>query len=202
MFPIFKEIPLVLTNPFALFCASCVSAYWLIVLIKVIRMTYRIGKNPNVIPKELLGFLSRSIMLPLIICWMILPWRAAFLHVALSSYIAFLGSCLCLVALSFTLYCWYYMGTSWRIGIDPKEKNILITDGPFKHIRHPIYALSMLLMLGSLLSVQTIAMAILCCIHWSIFTLEAMREERYLTKIYGVAYQQYMNQTNRFLPIV
>ena len=94
------------------------------------------------------------------------------------------------------------MGNSWRIGIDPKEKNTLITDGPFKRIRHPIYALSMLLMLGSLLSVQTPAMAVLFCIHWIIFTLEAIREERYLTNIYGVTYQQYINQTNRFLPIV
>jgi protein-S-isoprenylcysteine O-methyltransferase Ste14 len=94
------------------------------------------------------------------------------------------------------------MGNSWRIGIDPKEKNTLITDGPFKHIRHPIYALSMLLMLGSLLSVQTSAMLVLFCIHWFIFTMEAIREERYLTKIYGVTYQQYINQTNRFLPIV
>jgi len=94
------------------------------------------------------------------------------------------------------------MGNSWRIGIDPKEKNQLITDGPFKHIRHPIYALSMLLMLGSLLCVQTNVMLVLFCIHWSIFSLEAIREERYLSKIYGETYQNYMNQTNRFLPKV
>ncbi len=193
---------MVVTNPFAFLCASCVSAYWLIVCIKVIRITSKIGKTPNVIPKESLGFLSRLIMLPLIICWMALPWRAAFFNVALSSSLGWLGSFFCLIALSLTLYCWYYMGNSWRIGIDPKEKNTLITDGPFKHIRHPIYALSMLLMLGSLLSVQTGAMVVLFCIHWFIFTLEAIREERYLTKIYGVTYQQYINQTNRFLPIV
>lgn len=190
------------TNPSAFFCASCVSAYWLTVCFKIIRMTSKIGKSPNVIPKESLGFLSRLIMLPLIICWMILPWQAAFFNVALSSSLAWLGALFCLTGFSLTLYCWYYMGTSWRIGIDPKEKNTLITDGPFKHIRHPIYALSMLLMLGSLFSVQTHAMLVLFCIHWFIFTLEAVREERYLTKIYGETYQQYINQTNRFLPIV
>lgn len=133
---------------------------------------------------------------------MLLPWRAAFFNVVAYSPVALLGSILCLIALLGSLYCWYYMGTSWRIGIDPKEKNTLITDGPFKHIRHPIYALSMLLMLGSLLSVQTVTMGVLFIIHWFIFTLEAIREERYLTKVYGATYQEYINQTNRFLPIV
>lgn len=178
------------------------STYWLTVLFKVIRMTSKIGKSPNVIPKESLGFLSRLIMVPLIICWIILPWQTAFFNTVLSSPLAWLGSLFCLAGFSLTLYCWYYMGNSWRIGIDPKEKNTLVTDGPFKHIRHPIYALSMLLMLGSLLTVQTNAMLVLFCIHWFIFTLEAIREERYLTKIYGETYQQYIKQTNRFLPIV
>lgn len=192
---------MIITNPFAFFGACCVSAYWLIVCIKVIRMTSKIGKTPNVIPKESLGYLSRLIMLPLIFCWILLPWQAAFSTVAQYSTVAFLGSLFSLIALSLTLYCWHYMGNSWRIGIDPKEKNTLITDGPFKHIRHPIYALSMLLMLGSLMSVQTETMAILFAIHWFIFSLEAIREEKYLTNIYGETYQQYINQTNRFLPV-
>jgi protein-S-isoprenylcysteine O-methyltransferase Ste14 len=189
-------------NPFALFCALCITSYWAVVVFKVIRMTAKIGKTPNVVPKESLGYLSRAIMLPLIILWIILPWQAAFSSAIVSSKLACLGSIFCFMGFGFTLYCWHYMGTSWRIGIDPKEKNQLITDGPFKHIRHPIYALSMLLMLGSLLCLQSAAILVLFCVHWVIFTLEALREERYLSGIYGETYQHYMNQTNRFLPRV
>ncbi len=191
-----------ISNPFALFCALCITAYWGTVVVKVILIKSKIGKSPNVMPKESLGYLSRAIMLPLVILWMALPWQAAFSNSVISSKLAWLGVFICFIAYLLTLYCWHYMGNSWRIGIDPKEKNQLITDGPFKYIRHPIYALSMLLMLGSIMCVQTNSMLVLFCIHWTIFTLEAIREERYLSKIYGETYQNYMNQTNRFLPKV
>ena len=184
----------------ALLCTACVSGYWLTVFVKAMLITSKIGKTPNVIPKEILGLLSRMVMLPLIACWIVLPWHATFYITPLSHPIAWVGSFICVMALALTIYCWYYMGNSWRIGIDPKEKNTLITDGPFKHIRHPIYSLSMLLMLGSLLAVQTTSMLVIFCVHWVLFTLEAYREERYLSKVHGAAYNEYVHQTNRFLP--
>ncbi|NDH08411.1 MAG: isoprenylcysteine carboxylmethyltransferase family protein [Gammaproteobacteria bacterium] len=189
-------------NPFALFSALCISAYWGTVVLKVVRIRAKIGKTPNVIPKESLGYISRAIMLPLIILWIMLPWQAAFSAPVIYSTLGCLGMAFCFIAYTASLYCWHYMGNSWRIGIDPKEKNTLITDGPFKHIRHPIYALSMLLMLGSLCCVQSSYMLALFAIHWFIFTMEALREERYLSHIYGETYQQYMKKTNRFLPMV
>ena len=189
-------------NPFALICGVCITGYWGTVVVKVIRITSKIGKTPNVIPKESLGFLSRAIMLPLIFFWIVLPWKAAFSEPVMSSSLASLGAIFCLIGFVATLYCWHYMGNSWRIGINPKEKNQLITDGPFKHIRHPIYALSMLVMLGSLLCLQSVLGMVLFCIHWFIFSLEAIREEHYLSRIYGDTYKAYMSQTNRFLPMV
>ena len=94
------------------------------------------------------------------------------------------------------------MGTSWRIGIDPKEKNPIITHGPFHYIRHPIYTLSMALIFGSFLTLQTQFMFILCCIHWIIFSIEAYREEQYLIALHAEVYAAYMKQTNRFLPFL
>ena len=187
-------------NTPALLCAVCVSLYWLTVFVKALLITPKIGKTPNIIPKEALGFISRLIMLPLIAGWIFLPWQATFFITPALYQLAWAGAFSCAAALALTAYCWYYMGNTWRIGIDPKEKNTLITDGPFKHIRHPIYSLSMLLMLGSFLSVQTPSMFVLFCIHWILFTLEAYREERYLCKIHGAVYKDYIHKTNRFLP--
>jgi protein-S-isoprenylcysteine O-methyltransferase Ste14 len=195
------DYAMILSNNAALLCAICVSVYWSIVMVKAVLITPKIGKAPNVIPKEALGLLSRLIMLPLILCWILYPWYTAFMFTPAYPILAGLGSLMCIAALVLTIYCWHYMGSSWRIGIDPKEKNTLITDGPFARIRHPIYALSMLLMLGSWLSVQTLPMFIIFCIHWFIFTLEAYREEQYLCKTHGSVYQAYMAKTCRFLPL-
>ena len=54
-----------------------------------------------------------------------LSWPAAL--VALAAYLA-------------TLVCWKKMGKSWRMGIDPNETTQLIITGPYRHVRHPIYA--------------------------------------------------------------
>ena len=176
------------------------SLYWLAVVVKAVLITPQIGKTPNIIPKDSIGLISRLVMLPVVIAWIILPWYASFSQTPFFPQLAWLGAIMAVVALILTVFCWYHMGTAWRIGIDHKEKNELITDGPFKHIRHPIYALSMLLMLGCFLSVQTKFMLVIACAHWIIFTLETYREENYLTAIYGARYQAYVQQTNRFLP--
>lgn len=191
---------MIITNGPALLSAICVSAYWLAVFVKAVIITPKIGKAPNIIPKEIVGLLSRLIMLPLVIFWITLPWYAAFYTSVAVPQLAWLGALCAVVALTLTVFCWFHMGTSWRIGIDPKEKNKLITDGPFKHIRHPIYALSMLLVLGCFLSVQTSVMFVILCTHWIMFTLETYREENYLSKIYGETYLVYVKKTNRFLP--
>lgn len=189
-----------LSNLAALLCAICVSVYWTIVMVKAVLITPQIGKAPNVIPKEALGFFSRLIMLPLIVFWILYPWYAAWVYPPIYPIVAALGSFGGIIALGLTIYCWHYMGSAWRIGIDPKEKNALITDGPFSKSRHPIYALSMLLILSTWLAVQTKPMFMILCIHWALFTLEAYREEQYLCDMHGASYQEYMTKTCRFFP--
>jgi len=188
-----------LLNP-TLVGAVCVSLYWLIVVLKVIFITPSLGKTPNIVPKEIVGGLSRVIMLPLIMGWVVLIWQVYLYSVVSMALFAWIGAIGCVVALGLTIYCWYYMGGAWRIGIDPKEKNPLVTGGPFKYSRHPIYALSMLLMLSSFLAAQTKGMFVLLCIHWALFFWEALREERHLLKMHGETYRSYMQQTNRFFP--
>lgn len=196
------EIKVNFVNIPAFICALMVNSYWLIVFIKTILIRPKIGKTPNIIPKEIEGFISRLFMLPLLVSWNYLPWKAAFYVLPSHLLLAYIGALVTIIALVLSLYCWHYMGTSWRIGIDPGEKTKLLTSGPFHYIRHPIYTLSMLLMLGSFLSIQTNTMFMLLCLHLIIFGFEALREERYLQKIHGASYQKYKQYTGRFLPLL
>src|SRR5207244_7265483 len=53
---------------------------------------------------------------------------------------------LCYIA---SLVCWLRMGRSWTMAIVPKQDMQLVTAGPYRWVRHPIYALSMLLMIAT-----------------------------------------------------
>jgi protein-S-isoprenylcysteine O-methyltransferase Ste14 len=80
------------------------------------------------------------------------------------------------------------------------EKGELITDGPFRHVRHPIYALQRLLMLASLAIVPTWPMLALVLVHFVLTQVKARYEERQLTAVHGSVYRDYAERTGRFVP--
>ena len=185
---------------FIFITAACISTYWLTVIVKSILIKSKIGKAPNVLPKEWQGLLSRIIMLPMILYWIYLPWSFLITNKqAPYPIISIVGSTLAVIALSLSYYCWHFMGKSWRIGIDPQEKTEVICSGPFKYSRHPIYALSMLLMLATTLTLQSSQSIILWCIHFSLFYLEARREEAYMILTHKQNYIDYALKTRRFI---
>ncbi len=92
------------------------------------------------------------------------------------------------------------MGRSWRIGIDPQEKTQLIFGGPFRIVRHPIYTLSIFLVLGTLVTTPTLVMLAVAVVHIACMQFEARREELYLLGKHGNAYAEYMKRVGRFWP--
>lgn len=183
------------------FTASLINVYWLTVVVKSVIFTKNNGSSPNVIPKETNGMFSRLVMVPLIILWNTLPWYTANSGLAPSYFsLSIIGLLLCFSALMASFYCWAYMGSEWRIGINEKEKTNVLTSGPFKYIRHPIYTLSILLMTGTFLCLQTPLAAMLWLVHICIFTFEAWREEQYILSQGGNHYGEYMLTTGRFFP--
>ncbi|MGC8561183.1 MAG: methyltransferase family protein [Phycisphaerae bacterium] len=190
------------------------AVYWGTVLVKSYRLSRKIGRDPNVIPREKTGRRLRLLWAPTVLGWCALPWITFFLPPSDGPFImrtlgasgraaavtGYLGAGIGLIALWATFVCWRKMGRSWRIGIDPNEKTQLIITGPYKWVRHPIYALSILLMICSVAAIPSLLMAIIAIIHITMLQLEARREERYLTGVHGMDYRSYMESVGRFIP--
>lgn len=181
--------------------AVCISIYWLTVIVKSVLISPKIGKLPNILPKEWQGMVSRLVMFPMLIVWIGYPYQLLFSHLHPTYFsLATLGAGLAFIALMLSFYSWHAMGTSWRIGIDTKDQTALVTNGPFQWIRHPIYTLSILLMLGTFLALQTQTAFYLMCVHFVLFYFEARREEAFLIKQHQSEYVHYMASTGRFFP--
>ena len=190
-----------------------VAIYWATVMVKAMRISRQIGKDPNVLPRENTGRSLRLIWMPTIIAWCILPWVSAVRGFSgawwlrpfwpltrQTQWIGVPGAFFGFVALGLTFICWRQMGRSWRIGIDPEEKTELVIRGAYRVVRHPIYTLSIMLMLCTLITVPTILMLVAAIIHIALIAMEALREERYLRKIHGAPYAAYCLRTGRFVP--
>jgi protein-S-isoprenylcysteine O-methyltransferase Ste14 len=92
------------------------------------------------------------------------------------------------------------MGRNWRMAVTPDQKTELVTTGLYGYIRHPIYALSILLMLCSAAVVPTIPMAGVAVVHILLMLAKARNEERFLRAAQGDAYAEYCRRTGRFVP--
>lgn len=185
-----------------------VGFYWARVIKLVLKTRKLTGKAANFVPPEPLGRLLRILWYPTVVAWIVLPligafWRDApqFIHAYRAIPILhWAGLAIAIVAMGATLVCWKRMGKSWRMGIDPNEKTRLVFSGPFAYVRHPIYALSSILMLATLVAAPSPALGIAAFIHLLFLQWEARREERYLIQTHGATYEDYMRHVGRFTP--
>lgn len=91
-------------------------------------------------------------------------------------------------------------GLFLRMGIDPSEKTALIVTGPFARVRHPIYALSSVLMLATVAAQPCLLMIAVAVIHLGLLQLEVRRQEKYLLNLHGHSYSEYCTRVGRFFP--
>jgi protein-S-isoprenylcysteine O-methyltransferase Ste14 len=198
----------------ALIIGCLMAVYWARVLRLAWKEKRRTGRAANLLPPEPLGRALRLIWFPTVALWIALPLLAgfassdkrlrrtsdAFVPLYTSAAISWSGLAVAVVAFVATLICWRRMGRSWRMGINPDDKTRLVVTGPYARLRHPIYALSSLLMLCTMAILPTPAVLAVGVTHLALLQWEARREERYLTALHGSSYAEYACRTGRFLP--
>jgi protein-S-isoprenylcysteine O-methyltransferase Ste14 len=194
----------------ALVFGIVLTAYWGRVLRLVYKIRRQTGRDANFRPPERTGQWLRVIWYPAVAIWVGYPYLVAFtphgrLPMALrpTEWPAGVGWAAAVVgaaALLGTLVCWKRMGKSWRMGINPDEKTQLIVSGPYAYVRHPIYALSSLLMLATMAAIPSPLMLAVGVIHLGLLQWEAKREEKYLVVHHGPAYEEYCRRVGRFVP--
>jgi protein-S-isoprenylcysteine O-methyltransferase Ste14 len=192
----------------ALAIGLIVGFYWARVIKLVLKTRRDTGRAANFVPPELLGRVLRIIWYPTVTAWIGLPLIIAFDRrppgVLVPQYtqplINWPAVAIAFAALYGTLICWRKMGRSWRMGIDPGEKTQLIFTGAYAYVRHPIYALSSLLMFASVVAVPAPLMVVVGMIHLAFLQWEARREERYLVQLHGDHYRLYLLNVGRFFP--
>lgn len=192
----------------ALVVGIVAAVYWSRVLRLVIKIRRKHGRSANLLPREKLGLALRAVWVPAVCGWVAVPLAMALCHHKPQSLEPLYNSLplktaaalLAIACLVLTWICWRRMGKSWRMGINPAEKTQLVVTGPYAYLRHPIYALSTLLMLSTMAAAPSPLMLLCGIIHLLFLQWEARREERYLVSVHGNVYAAYMAAVGRFCP--
>lgn len=194
-----------------------VCVYW----VYVVRMLIRQSRKRRGMAKRIVLPTLRSeqimwlIWVPLIFAWIAMPFVAVnqpsdrYPWLALPAFatartgfavLRWLAAAGAVAAFIASLICWRYMGRNWRIAIDENLKDSLLVAGPFALVRHPIYTLSISLMLMTLLSTPTPIMGIIAAVHVLLMNIKARNEERFMLDTHGQSYREYCRRTGRFFP--
>lgn len=93
------------------------------------------------------------------------------------------------------------MGDAWRIGVDPEERTELVTDGPFRLVRNPIYSAMIPTVFGLMLMVpNVIAFAAFIALVIALELQVRLVEEPHLLRTHGETYADYAARVGRFIP--
>jgi protein-S-isoprenylcysteine O-methyltransferase Ste14 len=93
------------------------------------------------------------------------------------------------------------MGASWRIGVDFDAETALVTGGPFRRVRNPIYV-GMVAVAAGLAVILANAAAFVGLVSLAVWVELQVRtiEEPFLRDRHGAAYVRWAARTGRFLP--
>lgn len=190
---------------------ATVWTYWFCVGFMIVRIRRKSRKLVGIVPEQALERRMWLVWVPLVVLWATLPWLAQRHATGLLALPEFargsavyggvrLGAALvAVVCLVQTIRCWIRMGSDWRMEAS-RDNTKLITDGLFRHVRHPIYAFSVLLMLCSALILPSLPMLAVAAVHVLLMNLKARNEERHLLQTHGEDYARYLARTGRFFP--
>ena len=111
------------------------------------------------------------------------------------------GVVLYAVGLATIVFSQQWMGRSWRIGVDERERTRLVTGGPFTAVRNPIFTGMILTSAGLALMVPSVlSFAALALLFASLEVQTRLVEEPYLTRVHGDEYTGWASRAGRFLP--
>jgi protein-S-isoprenylcysteine O-methyltransferase Ste14 len=119
----------------------------------------------------------------------IAPWRAG------------LGVALLVLGLGFAVWARVHIGRNWGAPMTRKEEPDLVTSGPYRLVRHPIYSGILVGGLGTAIALGWFWL-IVVALTAAYFVYSATVEERYMTEQFPDAYPQYMRSTKMLLPFV
>lgn len=81
-----------------------------------------------------------------------------------------------------------------------EKTRVLVTEGIFRHIRHPLYGSLLLLAWGILLKHTAWPEIALCAVASGFLFAAARTEERECLDFFGEAYREYMQRSRMFIP--
>jgi protein-S-isoprenylcysteine O-methyltransferase Ste14 len=111
------------------------------------------------------------------------------------------GAIVFVCGLGLAVWARVYLGHNWGMPMTRKDEPELVTSGPYRFVRHPIYTGILLGLLGTALSLDLYLLVAVAVIG-AYFVYSAKMEERMLIDSFPTTYPAYRTRTKMLIPWV
>jgi protein-S-isoprenylcysteine O-methyltransferase Ste14 len=112
-----------------------------------------------------------------------------------------LGLLLLIPGLGFAVWARRHLGRNWGMPMTQKRQPELVTSGPYRFVRHPIYSGLLLAVLGTALALGRLWL-IAVALATLYFVYSATVEEHYMSRRFPDVYPAYRRSTKMLVPFV
>jgi len=112
-----------------------------------------------------------------------------------------IGLAIFLLGLALAVWARVYLGRNWGTPMSKKVEPELVTTGPYRTIRHPIYSGIILAMIGTAVAISFFWL-IVAVLLGAYFLYSAAMEERYMARLFPEAYPRYKQSSKMLIPFI
>ncbi len=171
-----------------------ISIFTLVFLTKLFFSIKQTKQNPIKISKvnELLPIFFITILIILVL----LQYQP--FQISYHGYFRYLGSSFAIFSFYFLISGYYRLGKSWKIGIDAKKKEDLVTEGVFSISRNPVYLFFHIFVFSFFMSTGSLLYLLISILTSISLHLLILDEEKHLEKSHGKKYLDYKKRVKRY----
>lgn len=114
--------------------------------------------------------------------------------------LAAVGAVLCVAGCAFAIWARFALGRSWGMPMTRHASPELVTSGPYRFVRHPIYTGILFMLVGTSLLHPVAAIPSAAFIAY--FVYSARREERDMERQFPDAYADYKRRSKMLIPFL
>ena len=138
-----------------------------------------------------------------VLVYIVRPDTLAWADLALPQWVQWLGVVLGGISIPLLAWTQLALGSNFSPTLHVRQEHTLVTSGPYRYVRHPMYTSLFLSLSAILLLTRNWLVGGIPLVGLSVILLMRLpREERAMTEKFGDEYREYGKSTGRFLPRV
>ena len=146
---------------------------------------------------------SLSLLLGIIVAF-VLPHLRIFQFVnfaPINPAVSILGVLLCVAGMVFLVWARQHLGMNWSQTVATKQGHELVSSGPYRYVRHPMYTGGLIACIGSAIAAGG-AWIFLLLILGTIFLWRVSAEDRLMEQQFPSEYPNYKRRTKALIPFI